>query len=181
MHLSLARTGQADFKDFWEPVRNQPDRYIIANLILFGLTLIALAPAGFGMLLHYFDPSITNAVIVIVTGLIGLALVTYIGVSLNLTFFLMIDNHNLTAIDALKQTVQLMRGFKKRYLYLELSFLGYSVLNLLTMGLGMLWIDPYMTQTTVLFYLDLKGELDAIQEERKKKDAPEPTVIDAYV
>ena len=45
----------------------------------------------------------------------------------------------------------------------------------------MLWIDPYMTQTVTLFYLDIKGELNTIQEERRKSETPEPTVFNAYV
>ena len=94
---------------------------------------------------------------------------------------MMVDDHNLTSVEALKRTQQIIRGYKKRYLYLELSFLGYHFLNLFTFGFGMFWIDPYMTQTLTLFYLDIKGELDAVLEERNKTESPEPTVVDAYV
>lgn len=31
MHLSLARNGKADFKDYFSLLKNQPDRYILAN------------------------------------------------------------------------------------------------------------------------------------------------------
>ena len=181
MHLSMARTGQTDFNDFWEPVKNQPDRYIIANAILFGLTLVALAPMGIGLWLHYQDASITNTVVALGLSVISIIFYTYISLSLNLTFFMMVDDHNLTSVEALKRTQQIIRGYKKRYLYLELSFLGYHFLNLFTFGFGMFWIDPYMTQTLTLFYLDIKGELDAVLEERNKTESPEPTVVDAYV
>ena len=42
-----------------------------------------------------------------------------------------------------------------RYFLLELSFIGWSLLGLLTLGIGLLWILPYITQTNTQFYLDL--------------------------
>jgi len=35
-------------------------------------------------------------------------------------------------------------------------------------------------QTTTLFYLDAKGELDEVLENRKKNPAPEPVAFDSY-
>jgi uncharacterized membrane protein len=93
----------------------------------------------------------------------------------------MIDDPNITAMDALKKIRQMISGYKRRYLYLQLSFLGYSLLNLLTFGIGILWIEPYMTQTITLFYLDVKGDLDAVLEERRKNESPEPSMFNAYV
>ena len=181
MHLSVARTGQADFRDFWVPLKNQPDRYIITNFILFGMNLVCLLPLAGGLWLHYQDASITNTLIALALAFISLVLSTYITLTFNLVFFLMIDDLNLTAMDSLKKIRQMISGYKRRYLYLQLSFLGYSLLNLLTFGIGILWIEPYMTQTITLFYLDVKGDLDAVLEERRKNESPEPSMFNAYV
>ena len=181
LHLSVARTGKADFKDFWEPVKNQPDRYIITNAILFGITIICLLPMFLGLWLYYQNPDLTNILIGLALSVISLILYLYVSLNFNLVFFLMVDNHNLAAIGALKATYQMVMNYKKRYLYLLLSFLGYLFLDVLTFGIGILWIEPYMTQTITLFYLDIKGELDTIQAERQKAETPEPTVINQYV
>lgn len=181
LHLSVARTGKADFKDFWQPIKNQPDRYIITNFILFGITLVCLIPMFIGLWLFYQNDSLENTLIALGLSVISLILYMFATLNLNLVFFLMVDDHNLTAVDALKATYQMVMNYKKRYLYLQLSFLGYMLLNLLTLGIGILWIEPYMTQTVTLFYLDIKGELDAIQAERRKGPSPEPTMFNQYV
>ena len=181
MHLSVARTGKAEFKDFWEPLKNQPDRYIIANFILFGITLACLLPMFGGFWLWYQNDSLENTLIALGLACISLVLYTYATLNFNLVFFLMVDDQNLTAVSALKAAYHIVMHYKKRYLYLQLSFLGYMFLNLLTFGIGTLWIEPYMTQTVTLFYLDIKGELDAIQTERRKNETSDPTVFHAYV
>ena len=50
----------------------------------------------------------------------------------------------------------LMKGRKLRYFLLQLSFIGWWLLGILTLGLGFLWIIPYMLQTNTQFYLNLK-------------------------
>jgi uncharacterized membrane protein len=45
-----------------------------------------------------------------------------------------------------------------RLLVLYLSFLGYMLLGVITLGIGMLWIVPYQTQTLTQFYLDVQKE-----------------------
>lgn len=49
-----------------------------------------------------------------------------------------------------------MKGRKLRYFLLQLSFIGWWLLGILTLGLGFLWIIPYMLQTNTQFYLNLK-------------------------
>ena len=54
LHLSLARTGKMNLLDLFEPVKNQPDRYILANLILFGINLVAILPVFAGIDILFF-------------------------------------------------------------------------------------------------------------------------------
>ena len=49
-----------------------------------------------------------------------------------------------------------MEGNKLRLLYLQLSFIGFYLLAVLSCGIGLLWLMPYMQQTTVSFYLDVQ-------------------------
>jgi len=51
----------------------------------------------------------------------------------------------------------LMQGNKRRMFYLELTFLGWSILNIFTLGIGSLWLTPYMQATNAAFYLDVTG------------------------
>lgn len=182
LHLSLARTGTMNLLDLFTPVKNQPDRYILANLILFAINLVAMLPLFAGIAILYFYDGLMWYVLAIVLSIIGTVISTYVSLTFNLVFYVLIDNPDMSAIDGLKATRQMMLTHKKRYLYLQLSFLGMILLAGLTLGIGMLWVEPYMTQTVTLFYLDIKGELDTVQTERRKmEEAPEPTTINHYV
>lgn len=50
---------------------------------------------------------------------------------------------------------QLMYGHKMDYFLLVLSFLGWDLLGVLTLGIGFLWIAPYQNATYAAFYNDL--------------------------
>ena len=54
----------------------------------------------------------------------------------------------------------MMHGNKGRFFYLQISFFGLALLCILTLGIGMLWLYPYMMTTEAFFYLDLTGEID---------------------
>lgn len=57
-------------------------------------------------------------------------------------------------------SAELMEGNMGRLFYIDLSFVGWTLLGLLSCGIGMLWVTPYMMQVTVNFYRELTGELD---------------------
>lgn len=182
LHLSLARTQAATPQDFAKPLRNQPDRYIVANFILYGLSLLSLLPTFGGMAIVLFQDTIGWLMLALILNIIGLLLTMYVSLSFNLVFFVMLDNPSMKAVEAFKTILQLMKTHKKRYLYIQFSFLGMLLLAALSFGIGMLWVEPYMSQTVTLFYLDIKDELDTVLTERRKmEDAPEPTVINHYV
>ena len=51
-----------------------------------------------------------------------------------------------------------MKGNKWRYFLLALSFLGWILLGILTLGIGFFWITPYIETTIAAFYNDIKAQ-----------------------
>ena len=51
----------------------------------------------------------------------------------------------------------------------------------ISFGTAIFWVQPYMVQTTTLFYLEVKGELDEVLEKRKAGPSPEPEMFNQYV
>lgn len=90
----------------------------------------------------------------------GTFLSTVILLALALANTLMIDNDDLSAMEALRESSQLMKGNKGRLFYIDLSFLGLIFLSVFTCYIGMLWVYPYVIMTEAYFYLDVTGELD---------------------
>ena len=56
----------------------------------------------------------------------------------------------------MRRSRQIMDGNKWRLIVLALSFLGWIILGILTLGIGYLWLIPYMTTTESAFYCDVR-------------------------
>ena len=55
---------------------------------------------------------------------------------------------------------RMMNGHKWDFFVLQLSFLGWGLLSVLTLGIGFLWLNPYKNATYAGFYDDLKQAID---------------------
>ena len=73
-----------------------------------------------------------------------------------MTPFVLVDNPELSCYEAIKRSQELMKGNKWRYFLLALSFLGWILLGIITLGIGFFWIAPYIETTNAAFYNDLK-------------------------
>ena len=52
----------------------------------------------------------------------------------------------------------MMQGHKAKLFWLDLSFIGWVLLCLLTCGVGFLFLLPYTSTARAAFYLDLKRQ-----------------------
>jgi len=78
-----------------------------------------------------------------------------------MTFFIMADNPNLTANDAIKASKEMMKGHKTELFLLDLSFLGWILLGILSCGIGFLWIGSYIYTARSIFYHEIKEQTNA--------------------
>ncbi len=93
------------------------------------------------------------ALLLVVPGIIA-------AISYSMTFYIMVDNPQIGAQDAIKKSKQMMNGNKYRYFCLLCRFIGWFLLCLLTAGIGFLWLIPYFMVSTARFYESLnKGSL----------------------
>jgi len=74
----------------------------------------------------------------------------------SMAFYIMYDNPEIKPLEALKKSQIMMKGYKMKLFLLELSFIGWIVLALLSFGLGFLWLNPYMYLSIANFYENLK-------------------------
>lgn len=72
-----------------------------------------------------------------------------------LTPYLMAENPTMGANEAITLSKKMMKGNKENLFYLYLTFIGWSLLCLLTLGIGCLWLVPYMSVTQAAFYRDV--------------------------
>ena len=75
-------------------------------------------------------------------------------------FFLLMDHPDYTAGMALRQSVLLSRGHRIEYLLLDLSFLPWMLLSVLTCGILLIWKLPYMIATYAGAYRQLLDDFE---------------------
>ena len=97
---------------------------------------------------------------------IGLCLLIIPGIILTagllMTSFILKDDKEISAIDAMMKSWKMTSGHKVDLVVLFLSFLGWIILSILTLGLGLLLLYPYMQTALAHYYEDLKAEQQTI-------------------
>lgn len=75
----------------------------------------------------------------------------------SMTPYILTDKPNLSAGEALKLSMKITDGHKWELFVVALSFLGWQILNVLTLGiLGIFFVSPYMSATFAGYYEKLK-------------------------
>jgi len=98
--------------------------------------------------------------LMVVAIMIGCFLLIIPGIILGLmfsqVFYIIADNEEISAVDALKESARIMKGNKFRYFILCLSFIGWVIVGAITLGIGFIWITPYYNITLTNFYRDIR-------------------------
>ncbi|MBQ8170265.1 MAG: DUF975 family protein [Bacteroidales bacterium] len=76
----------------------------------------------------------------------------------SMTPFILKDYPELSANQAINLSMKMMEGRKFDLFYLYLSFIGWGILAIFTLGIGYLWLMPYMYTSTAAFYQNVKEE-----------------------
>ena len=85
----------------------------------------------------------------------------------SIVFYLLNDHPEYDYKKCMEESKRMMHGYKMKRFILDLSFLGWFILGILTAGIILLWVVPYYEATVTRFYLELvqeNGEQPQIQE-----------------
>jgi uncharacterized membrane protein len=161
IYLALISVGQ------FIPLIGHVSTLIIGGPLLLGLTYFILTLSRkqeaalsqlFDGLQRFVDALITYLLMALFIFLWSLLLIIpgiMAALSYALTFFLMAENPGLKGKEALLRSKTLMNGNRWKLFCLFLRFFGWFLLGALTMGIGFLWIMPYLSTTLARFYDDL--------------------------
>lgn len=72
-----------------------------------------------------------------------------------MTPFILEEHPELTASEAIRRSKELMRGHKTDLFILELTFIGWSLLCILTLNLGHIALNPYKNAAYAVFYREI--------------------------
>lgn len=76
--------------------------------------------------------------------------------SYSMATYILAENQNMSANEAIKESMRIMDGHKMDLFILQLSFFGWGILTSLTFGILSIYTIPYMNATMVNFYNSIK-------------------------
>ena len=132
--LNIAGEGEAKFTDIFSGIS--------VFLKAIGLYLLVGIAVGIGF------------IILIVPGII-------LALMFSQTCYILAEDKDISIIDCMKKSAEMMKGHKGEYFVLLLSFLGWAIVAAIPFGLGYLWLVPYQQVTFADYYLELKKESEA--------------------
>ncbi len=97
-------------------------------------------------------------VLIIMVGMMLLIVpCVYASFALALVFFVLANSTKFGVVDVLKQSHALMKGNMWKLFCLYCRFIGWMILGALTLGIGFLWVLPYLLVSVSKFYDEVKG------------------------
>jgi len=76
----------------------------------------------------------------------------------SMAYFILHDNPDIGAMEAIRRSGEMMKGYKGKLFLLYLSFIGWAILAAIPFGIGFLWLLPYIHTTLAAFYENLKEQ-----------------------
>ena len=74
------------------------------------------------------------------------------GYAYSMAYYVSLDRPEMSGSDCITTSEQLMEGHKWQLFCLELSFIGWFIVSLLTFGIGFLFVGPYYRLAKTNFY-----------------------------
>lgn len=157
--LNICRGNEYRYGDLFYAFKTNPDRFLIVALITGLPTFLSTLPTYFWTPTTE-DELITYSLISLGFIYIGTIISLIIALFFALSNYLLLDFPEMGAIDSLRMSAQLMKGNKGRYFYISISFIGWIFLSMFTLGIALLWVEPYINMTMTYFYADILNQLD---------------------
>lgn len=97
--------------------------------------------------------------------------------SYSMSYYILIDNPDLSSDEARKKSMEMMKGHKWKLFCLDFSFIGWGILCVLTFGILSFWIQPYQECARVNFYNNLIAENSEPEHNAANETEPQPEAV----
>lgn len=163
MTLKIAREENTSIRDILYFFKTKSsDRVIIAGFVMTLLQFIASVP----MLVFNFTSKIgeTQAELLqwqtrfLMLMLLMLILQMILTVPFVLAYYLLADHEEMSGMQAIKESVRMMKHHIGEYFLMQFSFIPMILLSALAFYLPLVWIMPYMSVVEAEFYREQNGE-----------------------
>lgn len=180
-YFDFFQNGFSNFKNLWAVVGNTLLKMILPIVVL--IISIVIIFVGVGGSIFTSSHSVVSSSYKAsaggfgILGILGFILYTIAiiwvivkGYSYVLTQYLLYDNPDMSAKDIVEKSEELMKGHKWAFFWLGLTFIGWSILACIPLGIGFLWLIPYIQVAQIVFYEDLAGTPSKVEDVEVKDD-----------
>lgn len=154
--LNIACGQRYDYRDvFFGFRRENLLKTLILSVVQAAVNVICLLPYEY-LLAKYLSAQDFKWLIAALAALAaGYLIYIPIALALDITYYLLLDFPDKGAVEIICGSFRAISGHRRRFFLLQCSFIPLYLLGVLSLGVGFLWLTPYIHMTLVLFYLDL--------------------------
>ena len=76
-------------------------------------------------------------------------------ISFSQSYYILYENENMPVLDILNRSMDLMEKHRLDYIIYALSFIGWILLGIMTFGILLFWVVPYIMVSNVILYEEL--------------------------
>lgn len=152
--------GFSNFARSWKVAGNMLLKMWLPILLYVVAIFVLVFAVAFGAVASSMSGSTTFVVIATIIG-IGLVIASFVylfitALSYSLSYIVAFDNESMTEKETVLESKKLMTGNRGKLVLLQLSFIGWAILSMFTLYIGLLWLIPYMQVAIICFYEVLK-------------------------
>ncbi len=155
IYLNIACERPCKVSDVFSGFKQHPDKAIMIQFILLLISVGCIIPFGISAGIYYVTQNSIFILAISLLGVTGAIFILYFMLTYSQTFYLLLDFPEYTVKELLSLSKEVMKGHKGRLFYIYVSFIPIFLLGLLSCGIGLFLIIPYLNMTLTQFYLNL--------------------------
>ncbi len=165
MYMKISCNQFVSFGDIFYGFRGQVGKVSVLALIYAAVTSVCMLPFDIWETMM-LSVSVNGMLFLTMSllGILGIAGLVWFSLTYSQVFFLLCDFPAYTTSKLMLSSASLIRGNKGRLFFLELSFIPMYLLGTLSLGVGFLWIIPYVGMTEAHFYLDTMRKHNTVSQ-----------------
>jgi uncharacterized membrane protein len=152
--LKLIRTGKGEVRDLFD--KTGLFLPALTAVLITGLILVAAAAVPVLLAMNFMRTEMTGLALLCMFFVILIGL--YLQVLYSMTFFILADGGSSGGREAVRISARWMKNHFWKFAGLQIRFTGWMLLCAATLGIGFLWLGPYMTTSQARFYEGIKEQ-----------------------
>lgn len=183
-YTDFLNIGFSNFGKVWSVSGNIILKMIIPIVLVVIFLIIFIfgigASISSSMMLYSYNTSYLETAF---AGFGGIAIIGFIGYMASiiyavikgylysLSYYILYDNPDKSSKEIVEMSESMMRGNRWSFFWLGLTFIGWAILSVFTLYIGLLWLIPYIMVSFICFYEVLANRTDSKPVE-KNNDNP---------